>query len=153
MLEGDQVRGDLGGRGLLWQRELDDVVEPLVRQLRDLRRRRAPGRGVESRLLPAGASLHQHVGVARAEGLLGAAPRLALLQRVPEGLQALVTNPGEASAPNWHQQLERLPRDPWDQPYQYANPGQHGSFDVFSYGADRQEGGEGINGDIGNWDL
>ena len=70
-----------------------------------------------------------------------------------EGLHALVTNPGEASAPNWHQQLERLPRDPWDQPYQYANPGQHGSFDVFSYGADRQEGGEGINGDIGNWDL
>src|SRR5262245_41717355 len=70
-----------------------------------------------------------------------------------EGLQALVTNPGETSAPNWHQQLERLPRDPWDQPYQYANPGEHGSFDVFSYGADRQEGGEGINADIGNWDL
>jgi len=70
-----------------------------------------------------------------------------------EGLQALVTNPGEASAPNWHQQLERLPRDPWDQPYQYGNPGEHGSFDVFSYGADRQEGGEGINADIGNWDL
>jgi general secretion pathway protein G len=70
-----------------------------------------------------------------------------------EGLQALVTNPGEASAPNWHQQLERLPRDPWDQPYQYANPGQHGAFDVFSFGADRQEGGEGINADIGNWDL
>jgi general secretion pathway protein G len=70
-----------------------------------------------------------------------------------EGLQALVTNPGEASAPNWHQQLERLPRDPWDQPYQYANPGQRGAFDVFSFGADRQEGGEGINADIGNWDL
>lgn len=70
-----------------------------------------------------------------------------------EGLQALVTNPGEANAPNWHQQLERMPKDPWDQPYQYANPGQRGSFDVFSYGADRQEGGEGINADIGNWDL
>jgi len=70
-----------------------------------------------------------------------------------EGLQALVTNPGEASAPNWHQQLERMPRDPWDQPYQYANPGQRGAFDVFSFGADRQEGGEGINADIGNWDL
>jgi general secretion pathway protein G len=70
-----------------------------------------------------------------------------------EGLQALVTNPGEATAPNWHQQLERLPRDPWDQPYQYANPGQRGTLDVFSYGADRQEGGEGINADIGNWDL
>jgi general secretion pathway protein G len=70
-----------------------------------------------------------------------------------EGLQALVTNPGEASAPNWKQQLPRIPVDPWDQPYLYASPGQRGEFDVFSYGADRQEGGEGINADIGNWDL
>jgi general secretion pathway protein G len=70
-----------------------------------------------------------------------------------EGLQALVTNPGETSAPNWRQVLPRLPRDPWDQPYLYASPGQHGDFDVFTYGADRQEGGEGVNADIGNWDL
>jgi len=70
-----------------------------------------------------------------------------------EGLEALVRNPGEASAPNWKQQLPRIPVDPWDQPYQYASPGQRGDFDVFTYGADRQEGGEGINADIGNWDL
>lgn len=70
-----------------------------------------------------------------------------------EGLEALVTNPGETSAPNWRQQLPRVPVDPWDQPYQYVYPGQRGEFDVFSYGADRQEGGEGINADIGNWDL
>jgi general secretion pathway protein G len=70
-----------------------------------------------------------------------------------EGLEALVNNPGEANAPNWRQQLQRIPVDPWDQPYQYAYPGQHGDFDVFSYGADGQEGGEGINADIGNWDL
>jgi general secretion pathway protein G len=70
-----------------------------------------------------------------------------------EGLEALVTNPGEANAPNWKQQLQRLPVDPWERPYQYANPGTHGEFDVFSYGADGQEGGEGINADIGNWDL
>jgi general secretion pathway protein G len=70
-----------------------------------------------------------------------------------EGLEALVTNPGEAIAPNWRQSLPRVPIDPWDQPYQYASPGQHGDFDVFTYGADAQEGGEGINGDIGNWDL
>jgi general secretion pathway protein G len=70
-----------------------------------------------------------------------------------EGLQALVTNPGESVAPNWRQQLPRMPLDPWDQPYQYASPGQHGEFDVFSFGADRQEGGEGINADVGNWDL
>jgi general secretion pathway protein G len=71
-----------------------------------------------------------------------------------EGLEALVMNPGEASAPNWKQYLPRIPLDPWDQPYQYVSPGQRGGeFDVFTYGADRQEGGEGINADIGNWDL
>lgn len=70
-----------------------------------------------------------------------------------EGLEALVTNPGEASAPNWKQYLPRIPVDPWEQPYHYASPGQRGDFDVFTYGADRQEGGEGINADIGNWDL
>ena len=70
-----------------------------------------------------------------------------------EGLEALVTNPGEANAPNWRQVLKSIPKDPWDQPYHYASPGQHGDFDVFTYGADRQEGGEGVNGDIGNWEL
>ncbi len=70
-----------------------------------------------------------------------------------EGLEALVANPGETVAPNWKQQLPRVPIDPWNRPYQYAYPGQHGEFDVFSYGADGQEGGEGINADIGNWDL
>jgi general secretion pathway protein G len=70
-----------------------------------------------------------------------------------EGLEALVKNPGEASAPNWRQYLPRVPLDPWDQPYHYVSPGQHGDFDVFTYGADRQEGGEDINADVGNWDL
>ncbi|HEY8520636.1 MAG TPA: type II secretion system major pseudopilin GspG [Gammaproteobacteria bacterium] len=70
-----------------------------------------------------------------------------------EGLQALVENPGENVAPNWKQYLTRLPIDPWNNPYQYQNPGRHGEFDVFSYGADGREGGEGINADIGNWDL
>jgi len=70
-----------------------------------------------------------------------------------EGLQALVNNPGEAVAPNWRKQLQRVPVDPWDRPYQYAYPGQRSDFDVFSYGADGQEGGEGVNADVGNWDL
>jgi general secretion pathway protein G len=70
-----------------------------------------------------------------------------------DGLAALVTSPGQATAPNWKQQLRRLPTDPWNNPYQYAYPGQRSEFDVFSYGADGQEGGEGINADIGNWDL
>ena len=66
-----------------------------------------------------------------------------------EGLEALVTNPGEAAAPNWKQVLQSPPVDPWGQPYRYASPGQNGDFDVFTYGADRQEGGEGVNADIG----
>ena len=71
-----------------------------------------------------------------------------------EGLEALVTNPGEQAAPNWKRPyLPRMPLDPWEQPYQYVSPGQHGEFDVFTYGADRQEGGEEINADIGNWEL
>jgi general secretion pathway protein G len=71
-----------------------------------------------------------------------------------EGLDALVTNPGENIAPNWKPYLREMPLDPWQQPYQYVSPGQRGGdFDVFTYGADRQEGGEGVNADIGNWDL
>jgi general secretion pathway protein G len=47
--------------------------------------------------------------------------------------------------------LRRLPNDPWDRPYQYRAPGRQGPFEVFSFGADGQEGGEGENADIGNW--
>ena len=72
-----------------------------------------------------------------------------------EGLQALVTNPGEAVAPNWQRggYLKALPMDPWRRPYIYLNPGQHGEFDIYTLGADGQEGGEDNNADIGNWDL
>jgi general secretion pathway protein G len=72
-----------------------------------------------------------------------------------EGLQALVSNPGETAAPNWKSggYLKALPQDPWNRQYQYAYPGMQGEFDVFTLGADGQEGGEGNNADIGNWDL
>jgi general secretion pathway protein G len=70
-----------------------------------------------------------------------------------DGLEALVTNPGEDAAPNWAQRLPKLPMDPWKMPYQYRFPGQRGEFDVFSLGADRQEAGEGPNADISNADL
>jgi len=70
-----------------------------------------------------------------------------------EGLEALVTNPGAVSTPNWNQYLRKVPSDPWNSTYRYRYPGQQGEFDVFSYGADGQEGGEALNADIGNWDL
>lgn len=70
-----------------------------------------------------------------------------------QGLQALVTNPGEATARNWKPYLSSVPSDPWSNTYQYLYPGQQREFDVFSYGADGQEGGQDIDADIGNWNL
>ena len=70
-----------------------------------------------------------------------------------QGLEALVQKP--ADAPSWKEggYIDRLPKDPWGRPYQYLNPGAHGSIDIFSLGADGQSGGEGKNADIGNWTL
>jgi len=76
-------------------------------------------------------------------------------QRFPageQGLEALVRKPtAGAVPPNWRPYLEKLPNDPWGQPYQYVNPGVKGEIDVFSYGADGKAGGEGKNADIGSW--
>ncbi len=48
--------------------------------------------------------------------------------------------------------IKRLPDDPWGNPYLYAAPGRDGqAFDVYTYGADGREGGEGDDADIGNW--
>jgi len=80
-------------------------------------------------------------------------------QRYPsteQGLQALVARPASAPlAPNWKTggYVERLPRDPWGNPYQYLNPGLHGELDVFSLAADGAPGGEGNDADIGSWSL
>ena len=71
-----------------------------------------------------------------------------------QGLVALVQKPSQAPLPqNWSAggYLERLPNDPWGQPYQYLNPGLHGEIDVMSFGADGQPGGQGVDADIGNW--
>lgn len=71
-----------------------------------------------------------------------------------QGLGALVSQPsGEPAARNWKQYLKAAPQDPWGRPYQYLNPGVNGEIDVFSYGADGQSGGEGVDADIGSWQL
>lgn len=72
-----------------------------------------------------------------------------------QGLEALVRRPaGQPAAPNWKEggYIERLPSDPWGNPYQYLNPGVHGEIDVWSFGANGTSGGEGIHGEIGNWE-
>ena len=69
-----------------------------------------------------------------------------------QGLQALVTKPTNGPAPlNWKPYLEKLPTDPWGQPYQYLSPGLKGEVDVFSFGADGKPGGTGRDADIGSW--
>jgi general secretion pathway protein G len=74
-----------------------------------------------------------------------------------QGLEALVNQPADPTIRNWRQggYLDKVPVDPWGTPYQYVYPGQSGvgEFDVFTLGADNQNGGDGINGDIGNWTI
>jgi general secretion pathway protein G len=73
-----------------------------------------------------------------------------------QGLQALVQKPvAMPLPPNWKTggYIERLPKDPWGNPYQFLNPGLHGEIDVFSLGADGAAGGEGNDADIGSWTL
>jgi len=76
-------------------------------------------------------------------------------QRYPtaeQGLQALLVKPTTAPVPsNWKNYLDKLPQDPWGQPYIFLNPGIKGEVDVMSYGADGQSGGEGRDADIGSW--
>jgi general secretion pathway protein G len=69
-----------------------------------------------------------------------------------EGLQALITAP--TGVTNWngpYWKKSTLPKDPWTNEYKYASPGQHGAYDVWSYGADGKEGGEGTDKDITSW--
>lgn len=72
-----------------------------------------------------------------------------------QGLQALVAAPQGLSQPERYREggyVRRLPKDPWGQDYQYRRPSTHGGqFDVFSWGADGKEGGEGEDADLGNW--
>lgn len=73
-----------------------------------------------------------------------------------QGLEALVAKPMAGPPPgNWKAggYLDKLPKDPWGSPYQLLSPGVKGEIDVFSYGADRQPGGDGSDGDIGSWDI
>ena len=73
-----------------------------------------------------------------------------------QGLAALVEKPTLAPVPrNWKPggYLDELPLDPWGRPYLYLAPGEHGAFDLFSYGADGVPGGEGQNQDLGNWHV
>ncbi len=70
-----------------------------------------------------------------------------------QGLAALVEKP--ATSKRWngpYLRKSKVPQDPWVTDYHYASPGQHGKFDLYSYGADDKEGGEGEDQDINSWE-
>jgi len=113
-------------------------------------------------------NVFRHVGTARAATarsqveMLGAALDAYRLDvgRYPtteEGLAALVSAPAGAEAGRWKGPYLRkrgIPADPWTHPYRYQSPGMAnpGSYDLESYGADGQPGGEGDNADIRSWE-
>ena len=66
-----------------------------------------------------------------------------------QGLSALVTKPDGSPIPaNWTGYLKQMPTDPWGNPYQYKQPGDHGAYDVWSDGKDKS-----ANKPIGNWNV
>lgn len=68
-----------------------------------------------------------------------------------EGLNALISNPG---IDRWDGPYLKkdVPKDPWDRPYHYQSPGEHGEYDLFSYGRDGSPGGEGEDKDVTSWE-
>lgn len=75
-----------------------------------------------------------------------------------QGLRALSEKPSAPPVPeNWngpYLEENKIPRDPWGEELRYISPGMHNPdrYDIFSYGTDKKEGGEGKDADIGNWE-
>ena len=69
-----------------------------------------------------------------------------------EGLQALRQKPGGLERWDGPYLRKDLPLDPWSKPYAYRSPGEHGPYDIVSYGADGTPGGDGDNRDITSWE-
>jgi general secretion pathway protein G len=72
-----------------------------------------------------------------------------------QGIEALVAKPADPNIKNWRSggYLPNVPKDPWGNHYLYLSPGSNGEIDIYSLGRDGRSGGEGVDADIGNWDL
>ena len=68
-----------------------------------------------------------------------------------EGLKALREKPSGVEGWNGPYLPKEIPLDPWKKPYIYKSPGEHGDYDLISYGLDGAEGGEGENQDVVSW--
>ncbi|UZD64089.1 type II secretion system major pseudopilin GspG [Marinobacter sp. AN1] len=73
-----------------------------------------------------------------------------------QGLEALVSRPSGSPEPrNWNPEgyLKSVPEDPWGNRYEYQSPGAEGAYDLYSFGSDGQQGGDGDEADISIHDL
>jgi general secretion pathway protein G len=70
-----------------------------------------------------------------------------------QGLQALITKPDGVDRWQGPYLQKGIPADPWGRAYHYKLPGDHGDYDLISYGADGQPGGTGEAADVNNWDV
>ena len=75
-----------------------------------------------------------------------------------QGLSALITKPTVGKIPTNYKaegylENKNVPKDPWGADYIYLSPGEHGDYDLYSFGADGARGGEGKNADIESWNL
>ena len=69
-----------------------------------------------------------------------------------QGLAALTARPANAAKWNGPYLQRAAPPDPWGKPYQYRSPGEHGEYDLLSFGKDGQPGGSGEAADIKSWE-
>ncbi|MDO4987856.1 MAG: type II secretion system major pseudopilin GspG [Synergistes sp.] len=72
-----------------------------------------------------------------------------------QGLEALVNEPTTPPEPLNYKNggyMKKVPKDAWGRNFIYTCPGEHGDYDILSYGADGQEGGSGANAEITNWE-
>jgi len=72
-----------------------------------------------------------------------------------EGLVSLIRKPDTIKETKWkgpYLPKNKIPQDPWGSDYIYKSPGEHGKYDLFSYGADSREGGSGEDADIVSWE-
>jgi len=67
------------------------------------------------------------------------------------GLKALRINTSDSNKWDGPYLPKEIPLDPWNNPYHYASPSQHGDYEIVSYGADNAEGGDGLDADIKSW--
>jgi len=68
-----------------------------------------------------------------------------------QGLAALMVKPANENRWAGPYLRKNIPDDPWGKPYLYKQPGEHGEFDLFSYGKDGAPGGTGDAADVVNW--